>query len=200
MTMEESSWREKYRVRLGAAAGILFIWRAQPTSIVFLGAGLFLGLLGILLRQWAAGCLMKNDELATKGPYQIVRNPLYLGSLLSAAGLAFAATSFSHPLDLRHGNLDRSILFWLLLWIFTDSVYLPKIRREEGILRAKFGEKYDAFAQKVPALLPKFSRSLFKPDFTTFSLERWKKNEEYWSIVGYAFICIILLFRFRYSV
>ncbi|OGR86347.1 MAG: hypothetical protein A3A86_03660 [Elusimicrobia bacterium RIFCSPLOWO2_01_FULL_60_11] len=198
MNPEESPWREKYRVRLGAAAGIVFIWRAQPTSLVFLFSGLLLGSLGILLRQWAAGCLMKNDELATKGPYAIVRNPLYLGSFVAAAGLMLAATSFAHPTDLRRGHVDRTLFFWAILWIFIDSVYMPKIRKEAALLRARFGAEYDAYAERVPALFPRLSRQL-RPNFSTFSVELWKKNEEYWSLVGFAFICVILIFRFHYA-
>lgn len=198
MNLEESPWREKYRVRLGAVAGILFIWRAQPTSMVFLFSGMTLGLLGILLRQWAAGCLIKNDELATRGPYAIVRNPLYLGSFVAAIGLVLASTSFAHPTDLRRGHLDRTLFFWAILWIFIDSVYLPKIRKEETLLRNKFGADYDAYAQRIPALFPKLSRSL-RPSFSTFNLELWKKNEEYWSLIGYALICVVLFFRYHYA-
>lgn len=198
MNPEESPWREKYRVRLGAMAGILFIWRAQPTGLVFLFSGLTLGLAGILLRQWAAGCLVKNDELSTRGPYSIVRNPLYLGSLVAAAGLVLAATSFAHPTDLRRGHVDRTLFFWALLWIFIDSIYLPKIRKEETLLRSKFGQEYDAYAQRAPALVPKLSR-LLRPSFSTFNVDLWKKNEEYWSLVGFALICVILLFRYHYA-
>ena len=41
----------------------------------------------------AAGCLAKNQQLATGGPYSYTRNPLYIGTLLVAAGLAIASRS-----------------------------------------------------------------------------------------------------------
>ena len=47
--------------------------------------------LGLLLRAWAAGCLAKNQRLATGGPYAFTRNPLYIGTLLVALGLTIAA-------------------------------------------------------------------------------------------------------------
>ncbi len=191
------SWREKYRVRLGAALGILFIWRAQPTNAGFLILGLFAAFIGVLLRQWAAGCLIKNDELATQGPYSIVRNPLYLGSFLAAAGLVLATTSFSSLFSLRHGYFDRSLFFWASLWIFLDSIYLPKIRKEEILLRKKFGAKYDDFASCVPAIFPRLS-PFPKLDFSTFSLERWKKNREYGSLAGLAAISLVLIVRYGY--
>ena len=196
--MTPTPWREKYRVRLGAVAGILFIWRAQPANLIFLSSGLTLGFLGILLRQWAAGCLIKNNELATSGPYEIVRNPLYLGSFVTAAGLALAATSFPHPLILRYGYLDRSLFFWAILWIFIDSIYLPKIRKEEIFLKTKFGESFNLYASRVPALFPKLSGSL-RPNFSTFNLSLWKKNEEVWSLIGFFLISLVMILRYHYA-
>ena len=48
--------------------------------------GLPLVILGEGLRTWAAGNLIKDETLTVGGPYAFVRNPLYLGSLLSGVG------------------------------------------------------------------------------------------------------------------
>ena len=189
-------WRERYRVRIGFFFGVLFLWRVQPRNIVLLGIGLIAAWAGILLRQWSAGCVKKMDELATTGPYAIVRHPLYLGSFLAGAGFMLAASSFS--IGLKFPWLDRTLLFWCFLWILIDSVYRPKILREEAGLKAKFPGQYEDYEKSVPRLFPSnINRSQF--NFSTFSWELWKKNEEYWSIAGYAVIAIILLFRYRYK-
>ena len=192
MNLETVNWRENYRVRIGAALGILFICRARPRNLFFLLLGLAVSALGILLRQWAAGCLVKNDELARSGPYSFVRNPLYLGSLLAALGLILASTSFSHIFILKYPYFDRSLLFWSALWIMIDSIYLPKIEKEERLLKEKFGVVFENYAGKVPRILPRLA-DLKKLDFSSFNAELWKKNEEFWSIAGYLLICAFLI-------
>ena len=190
------SWREKYRVRIGFAMGILFLWRAQPQSILFLTLGLSLALLGVLLRQWAAGCVKKMDELAQTGPYALVRHPLYVGSCWIAFGLILASSSISF--SLTNPALDRTLLFWALFWILLDSIYLPKVYAEEGNLSAKFGESWNAYIKTVPRFVPK-TFSLKKLDFSTFSWPVWKHNREWGSLCGYILLTAILIARYVYG-
>ena len=51
---------------------------------VLLGLGLVFS--GLALRSWAAGTLHKRTQLATSGPYALVRHPLYIGSLFMMLG------------------------------------------------------------------------------------------------------------------
>ena len=70
----------------------------------------------MLIRAWAAGHIVKNDRLATTGPYAHTRNPLYFGSFLIAAGFAIAA-------------------HWALLLVvvaFFVLVYAPTMRARAG--------------------------------------------------------------------
>jgi hypothetical protein len=46
------------------------------------------------LRALASGTVKKNRELSVTGPYAYTRNPLYLGSMLIAAGFAVALLSW----------------------------------------------------------------------------------------------------------
>jgi protein-S-isoprenylcysteine O-methyltransferase Ste14 len=52
--------------------------------------GIPIGVLGLLIRGWAAGHLAKNEQLAVSGPYAHIRNPLYAGTLVVAAGIVIA--------------------------------------------------------------------------------------------------------------
>lgn len=193
MTNENTvSWREKYRVRIGFVFGILFIWRVQPRNIVCLFIGLLIAFIGILIRQWAAGCVKKMDELATSGPYAMVRHPLYVGSFIAAVGLVFASSSFA--LKLSSPFLDRTLFYWAVLWILFDSVYMPKILQEEENVRNRFPGTCDDYYQKVPRFLPKE----WKFNFSTFELQVWKKNSEYASLLGYGIISLILIGRYLY--
>lgn len=193
--MISAEWKERYRVRIGLAFGLLFIWRAQPRFLPFLFAGLLIAFLGVALRQWAAGCLRKNDELATAGPYSLSRNPLYLGSFLAALGFIMAATSFSAALSKPF--LDRSLFFWCFLWILAESVYWPKILKEEENLRGKFGAQYDAYAGSVPRVFPRRFK-VSDLDFSTFRWDLYRRNNEFWSVLGYLAICAILIARYVY--
>jgi protein-S-isoprenylcysteine O-methyltransferase Ste14 len=122
---------------------------------------------GLALRAWAAGHLAKNRTLATTGPYAWVRNPLYVGTLLAAAGLALAA---------RAAGLASLFAAVFLL------VYLPVIQLEEEHLRKLFPE-YEAYARRVPALLPRPPRDRAAGE--RFRAELYLRNQEYQALGGY---------------
>ena len=65
---------------------------ARPTTLSLL-LGLPLACAGEAVRIWASGHIEKTRRLATGGPYAHSRNPLYLGSLLIALGVAVACAS-----------------------------------------------------------------------------------------------------------
>jgi protein-S-isoprenylcysteine O-methyltransferase Ste14 len=122
--------------------------------------------MGLALRAWAAGHLAKNQRLATSGPYAFTRNPLYLGTLLTALGLAAAGHS-----------AGLAILFTTLFAL----VYLPAIELEEQHLTAILAG-YGAYAARVPLLLPRWPENL-GPDGFSFAL--YRKNREYQAMLGW---------------
>jgi len=164
----------RLRVPSGFLIVVVFAWGAQPTMESMLW-GLPVSLLGLLLRGWAAGCLAKNQQLATGGPYAYTRNPLYVGTLLVAAGLSIASRS---P--------GLAILFAAVFLL----VYLPVIQNEEQHLRKLF-PVYADYADRVPMLLGR-RRRLVQPG----ALFRWQlyfKNQEYQAAIGY-FAGLLFLF------
>ena len=130
----------RLRVPSGFLIVIVFAWFSRPTP-ESMAIGIPLSLLGLALRAWAAGCLAKNQQLATGGPYAYTRNPLYIGTLLVAAGLAVASRS-----------IGLAVLFAAVFLL----VYLPVIQNEEQHLRKIFPE-YAAYAERVPALIPRIT-------------------------------------------
>src|SRR3954471_3745193 len=105
----------RLRVPSGFLIVLVFAWLSHPTA-ESLAIGVPVSILGLALRAWAAGCLAKNQQLATGGPYAFTRNPLYIGTLLVAAGLAVAASS-----------IGLAVLFAAVFLL----VYLPVIQNEE---------------------------------------------------------------------
>src|ERR1019366_6957171 len=105
----------RLRVPSGFLIVVVFDWFSRPTPLS-MAIGVPLSLLGLALRAWAAGCLAKNRQLATGGPYAYTRNPLYIGTLLVSAGLAVASCS-----------VGLAVLFIAVFLL----VYLPVIQNEE---------------------------------------------------------------------
>jgi protein-S-isoprenylcysteine O-methyltransferase Ste14 len=169
--------------RLRVTAGFVMVaafasfstWFSHPT-FASLAAGLPLSACGLALRAWAAGHLAKDKRLAQSGPYSFTRNPLYLGTLITALGLAAAA---------------RSLALALLFTALFVLVYLPAIELEEQHLTAIL-PGYRAFAQRVPLLIPRWPAD-FGPD--NFSASLYKKNREYQALLGWATGALWLIVR-----
>ena len=99
----------RIRVPLGFLTAALYLfdlWRHAPRPAA-VAWSLALVLPGLWLRAYASGYVKKNRELTETGPYAFTRNPLYLGSMLMAAGFALALLSWPVALVLASG-LRRS--------------------------------------------------------------------------------------------
>src|SRR5215813_1475703 len=83
---------KRLRVPVGFVFAVLYFWVAQPDK-ASLWQGSILVALGLGIRTLASGYVLKNEELATTGPYAYTRNPLYLGSLILAVGFAWTSRS-----------------------------------------------------------------------------------------------------------
>jgi len=165
----------RLRVTAGFVMVAAFAIFSHPTA-QSLQVGLPASLLGLAIRAWAAGHLAKNQRLAVSGPYSFTRNPLYLGTLLTALGLAAAGDSWG-----------LGILFTVLFLL----VYLPAIELEEQHLTAIL-PGYRNYAARVPLLLPRWTEGLGPDDFS-FAL--YLKNREYQALLGWILGAVWLLVR-----
>ena len=143
------------------AIGYALVWtfrRPQPSPVVPTGfefsiaiAILAIGLaicstwmtlaaVRTLGRQWSVVARLVEDHiLVTAGPYSIVRNPIYTGmfGMMLATGLAVSYWWILPPAI-------------LLFWIGT----MMRIRSEEKLLREAFGNEFEQYSRRVPALVP----------------------------------------------
>jgi protein-S-isoprenylcysteine O-methyltransferase Ste14 len=82
--------------------------------------------------------IQPGHELVTTGVYGLIRHPSYLGLLVNALGWALAF---------------RSGVGVLLAALLVPPL-LARIRAEERLLRARFGDAYDAYRSRTWRLLP----------------------------------------------
>jgi len=183
-TNGKTSWQRfarRARVPLGFVVAAVFLVFADPKPKT-LAWGLVLVLPGLCLRGYAAGYVKKNAELTRTGPYAYTRNPLYLGSMGIAFGIAIAA-----------GKLWLGIL----LAVMFLAIYVPVILSEETFLRATFAG-FDEYARRVPRLLPRLTAARFSESnigIGRFSAERYRHHREYNALMGSAAIYAALILR-----
>ncbi len=128
--------------------------------------GVLLVTCGLVLRSWAAGVLHKGRELATTGPYGLCRHPLYLGSMLMMSGFCLLVA------DPVNGLVVAALLC---------VVYLPTVQREERKLAARYGERWEAFVRRSPAIIPcRWPTRLA----IAWSWRQWLRNREYKALVA----------------
>ena len=129
--------------------------KAGKPSAASIAVGLPIAIAGELLRCWAvgySGVTTRNDvvtapELVTAGPYAYLRNPLYAGNFITAAGFAIAFTGRNCP-------AMRALLVGGSLASMA-AVYAAIVPHEEGFLREQFGESFEKYCESVPRYVPR---------------------------------------------
>jgi protein-S-isoprenylcysteine O-methyltransferase Ste14 len=122
-------------------------WTLDGDTIRWLGVVLFAA--GGVLRIWPVFVLghrfsglvaiQPGHTLVTSGVYGIIRHPSYLGLLVSSLGWALAFRS----------------TVGVLLAALTIVPLVARISAEEKLLRARFGDAYDAYRRRTWRLIPR---------------------------------------------
>ena len=152
------------RVKRDRGSGALIIFTVLVSIIIALSLGyagvgplpdwvfypgIFLMLLGVLVRQWAIAVLgrffsltvrvAEDHRVVVKGPYRLVRHPSYAGVLITFIGLALAVQSWGALL--------------VLLTVFGVS-YGYRMRVEERVLQSELGQDYAEYMKRTKRLIP----------------------------------------------
>ncbi|MDE2447981.1 MAG: isoprenylcysteine carboxylmethyltransferase family protein, partial [Gammaproteobacteria bacterium] len=134
----------------GKATGVALLdARCLPAVAGLVGLGIALTAAGAafsivarlyLGQNWSATATIKQDhELIRRGPYGLVRHPIYTGTLIAAIGTAIALGEIRDLLALPLVIVG----FWL------------KARSEERLLMSNFGDRYGAYRREVrSAIIP----------------------------------------------
>jgi protein-S-isoprenylcysteine O-methyltransferase Ste14 len=168
----------QHRIRLTVAAFCVMLGSevalgagpCNPLRLVdpWVATGTVAVLLGLLLRSWAAGMLVKKKKLASDGPYALVRHPLYLGSILLMLGFALLTGMW----------WNVAIAGAIALISFGTA-----IQSEERFLSEKFGDRWTNYAAQRGRLVP---RSVAGNLAGFWNWRRWARNREFNAWIGAA--------------
>ena len=167
----------RLRVPSGFLIVVVFAWLSRPTP-ESLALGVPVSALGLALRAWAAGCLAKNRQLATGGPYAYdAESALYRNSTggdraggRGAQHLSRGAVRAGFPAGLSARHSARRA---------APSPSLPRIRG----LRPARCRRY------CPRLTP-YARKSSNP----FRGAQYLRNQEYQATAGFVAGVLFLLF------
>lgn len=179
----------KKRVFISMILTVIALAVSRPDSRAFYLAGAVVMLLGQLIRLAASAAIVKSKTLTTKGPYAVVRNPLYLGTLVMTAGMMLAMTSVSRPV--------LTALLWAGVGVSFAWIYYVTIKAEEAFLRATYGQAFEDYCRAVPAILPCCPGGFFEAG--AYSKEVFIKNKEWRGLSGLAAILAVLYLKLHYG-
>jgi protein-S-isoprenylcysteine O-methyltransferase Ste14 len=141
---------------LGIAAEVILI-RAYPRFFrhhlyfptpPYRAAGVIICAAGVAIAIWARHTLGTNwsgtptikegHELAERGPYRLVRHPIYTGILLAMIGTGIGSAQTKH-------------LFIIGLAV---AILWTKLRIEESLMLRQFPQTYPDYMRRTKALIP----------------------------------------------
>jgi len=145
----------RYRIGISRAlfaivvALVLFTRHASPDPGLWTGVSGAVGFMALIVaalgRLWCSIyiCGFKTKRVISDGPYSVVRNPLYVFSLIGAVGL---------------GLVTHSLVVLAVLLVLFLGIYPLTVANEEARLEAVLGEEYLAYKARTPRFMPDLTR------------------------------------------
>jgi protein-S-isoprenylcysteine O-methyltransferase Ste14 len=150
--LSEVQRRRKWALLSAIAIGLLFFlfsasaWRHHHPIFYELieWSGMILILICVVGRTWCSLYIggRKKSQLVVTGPYSIVRNPLYVFTLIGSVGVGWQM---------------GSLVMGAVCAIITYFVFRAVIEHEENFLRSAFPDAFTAYAARVPRLWPQIT-------------------------------------------
>jgi hypothetical protein len=148
-------------------AVLLVVPLARYMEPAWLPAAVGISLFGQLIQAWCFASLVKNLELSERGPYLLVRNPMYLGRFFLILGFVCL---LGRPLAI----VAYTAVYYL--YMFT------RVKREERRLQRVFGDEYERYCHEVRRFLPSLRR-LGDPSVRFFDTGMFLENHGHWNIL-----------------
>ncbi|MCD6292083.1 MAG: isoprenylcysteine carboxylmethyltransferase family protein [Deltaproteobacteria bacterium] len=162
-----------YRWPLAIAALVILAWLMKPQ---YFWLGLLISLVGEALQLWCFAALHKKKELAARGPYVVVRNPMYIGRYFLILG-AVAIT----------GSLFLMIIFSVVYYFYMVN----RVQREEEVLSQIFADDYQEYCNQTNRFLPSW-QGVNRDDLRYFRWDLFFKNNAHLNllamVIGYLIV------------
>ena len=139
----------------GVVPWLITRWSGSPVGIdlidvtgvvvAALGTALVLVCFALFVRdgRGTPAPIAPTEELVVRGPYRVVRNPMYVGVAATVAGQALA---FRSP----------GLVVWLGVFLVAVTSFVKLY--EEPTLSQQFGSPYDRYRSAVPGWWPRIRR------------------------------------------
>jgi hypothetical protein len=168
----------RFRYPIAGLLFILFMVYIHNIEIPLLLSGFFVSIFGELIQAWSFGSLKKNKVLVDRGPYRIVRNPMYIGRFFVLFGFMV---------------LTKNI-YILSMYLMVFCLYAAnRVKREEKALREYFGEAYEHYCKEVNRFLPALKRT-GKGNIGYFNRDLFIKNHGHLNLILVLFIYLSIYF------
>jgi protein-S-isoprenylcysteine O-methyltransferase Ste14 len=102
-------------------------------------AGFIVSMVGEFIQLWCFASLDKNATLTIRGPYTMVRNPMYLGRFFIPLGFLMLL-----------GQWWLLLAYAVIYWMYMDA----RVQREEAHLKPIFGAAYETYLAQVRRFVP----------------------------------------------
>lgn len=155
----------KLRYVLFLAVLLLLARYAEESRLV---PAFLVSLFGETIQLWSFASLVKNEQLTARGPYVLVRNPMYLGRFFLILGVV-----------LLFGN-EYLIAVYVVIYYF---YMVNRVGREEKRLAALLGQPYQHYCDRVNRFLPSLGK-LFDPAMRYFNWRVLYRNNGHWNFLA----------------
>ena len=160
-----------------------------------MAAGFFVAAIGECIRFWGvayAGSLTRvtssvgSPEVIVAGPFARVRNPLYVGNMLTYIGI---------------GIMSNALFPWLVLLaaVWFGFQYYQIVMLEEHFLEKEFGAAYEDFRYHVPRFIPRLS--VYINPVQSKQLANWKEathsEQRTFQALSIVFVILLVLWYVR---
>jgi len=131
----------------------------QHDLIFFLGFfGTYIAYFGFILCIYCLTYqIFHRKQLIKTGPYRLVRHPQYVAFIILTFGLTSVSLQTSPiiplfiPLEINH------YLIILYIWLAEVMAYIFLAKVEDLALKAKYGDEYNDYANKVGFMIPRLN-------------------------------------------
>ncbi len=181
----------KKRILISQIATLALLIAARPESWPLFWAGLAVMAAGQAVRLAASAAIVKSKTLTTTGPYAVVRNPLYLGTMIMTAGFLIMLSAPSRPL--------LSACIWAAAAAVFGWIYYRTIKAEEVFLRGVYGRAFEDYCAAVPSILAcpcRFSGFFGKE---AYSREVFRRNKEWRGMCAAFVLAVFVALRIKYA-